>query len=49
MRDHRILIGTDGPYDNVLKIRPPLTIEAVDCDLLPSVLAEVLRETSSFN
>lgn len=49
MRDHRILIGTDGPYDNVLKIRPPLTIEAVDCDLLLSVLAEVLRETSSFN
>tara|TARA_X000000950_G_scaffold288671_1_gene406651 strand:- start:3916 stop:4065 length:150 start_codon:yes stop_codon:yes gene_type:complete len=49
MRDHRILIGTDGPYDNVLRIRPPLTIEVVDCDLLLSVLAEVLRETSSFN
>jgi len=49
MRDHRILIGTDGPYDNVLKIRPPLTIGAADCDLLLSVLAEVLRETASLN
>jgi len=49
LRDHRILIGTDGPYDNVLKIRPPLTIGANDCDLLLSVLAEVLRETSSLN
>ncbi|MGC6453133.1 MAG: aminotransferase class III-fold pyridoxal phosphate-dependent enzyme [Candidatus Puniceispirillaceae bacterium] len=45
MRDHRILIGTDGPYDNVLKIRPPLTIGAVDCDLLLDVLGEVLQET----
>ena len=47
MRDHRILIGTDGPYDNVLKIRPPLTIEASDCDLLLRMLGEVLRETRS--
>lgn len=49
MRDHRILIGTDGPYDNVLKIRPPLTITAADCDLLLTVLAEILLETSSLN
>jgi len=47
LRDHRILIGTDGPYDNVLKIRPPLTIEAADCDLLLAVLGEALRETES--
>ena len=49
MRDHRILIGTDGPFDNVLKIRPPLTIGAADCDLLLAVLGEVLRETESLN
>ena len=30
MRDHRILIGSEGPKDNILKIRPPLTIESDD-------------------
>ena len=49
MRDHRILIGTDGPFDNVLKIRPPLTIGAADCDLLLAIMGEVLRETESLN
>ena len=28
MRDHRILMGSEGPKDNILKIRPPLTIES---------------------
>jgi 4-aminobutyrate aminotransferase-like enzyme len=27
MRDHRIWIGSERPEDNVLKIRPPLTID----------------------
>ena len=49
LRDHRILIGTDGPDDNVLKIRPPLTIGAADCDLLLSVLGEVMGEASLIN
>ncbi|MEC7236669.1 MAG: aminotransferase class III-fold pyridoxal phosphate-dependent enzyme, partial [Pseudomonadota bacterium] len=49
LRDHRILIGTDGPDDNVLKIRPPLTIEAADCDLLLSVLEDVMGEVVLLN
>ena len=49
LRDHRILIGTDGPDDNVLKIRPPLTIEATDCDLLLSVLDDVMGEAILLN
>ena len=49
LRDHRILIGTDGQDDNVLKIRPPLTIEEVDCDLLLSVLEDVMAEASLLN
>lgn len=44
MRDHRILIGSEGPKDNILKIRPPLTIEAEDVEMLVSVLDEVLAE-----
>ncbi|MFA3920732.1 aminotransferase class III-fold pyridoxal phosphate-dependent enzyme [Ruegeria hyattellae] len=44
MRDHRILIGSEGPKDNILKIRPPLTIEAEDVDMILTVLREVLGE-----
>jgi 4-aminobutyrate aminotransferase-like enzyme len=49
LRDHRILIGTDGPFDNVLKIRPPLTISAADCDLLLARLDDVLHEAALLN
>ncbi|WP_458792286.1 aminotransferase class III-fold pyridoxal phosphate-dependent enzyme [Yoonia sp. MH D7] len=44
MRDHRILIGSEGPKDNILKIRPPLTIEAEDADMIISVLNDILGE-----
>ena len=44
MRDHRILIGSEGPKDNILKIRPPLTIEAEDVEMIVSVLDKVLAE-----
>ncbi len=49
LRDRRILIGTDGPHDNVLKIRPPLTIRAADCDLLLAVLGDILVEAEVLN
>ncbi|UWQ41394.1 aminotransferase class III-fold pyridoxal phosphate-dependent enzyme [Leisingera aquaemixtae] len=47
MRDHRILIGSEGPKDNILKIRPPLTIEPEDADMITSVLDEILREVAA--
>ncbi|CUI01311.1 aminotransferase class III-fold pyridoxal phosphate-dependent enzyme [Leisingera aquaemixtae] len=47
MRDHRILIGSEGPKDNILKIRPPLTIEPDDADMITSVLDEILREVAA--
>jgi 4-aminobutyrate aminotransferase-like enzyme/Ser/Thr protein kinase RdoA (MazF antagonist) len=37
-----ILISTDGPLDNVLKIKPPLAIAAEDCDRFLTALAECL-------
>jgi len=43
MRENRILIGSDGPKDNVIKIRPPLTIELEDAEMLVSTLLEVLE------
>ena len=45
LRAERILIGTEGPADNVLKIRPPLTIEPDDVDQLLETLDRVLNET----
>lgn len=48
MRDHRILIGSEGPKDNILKIRPPLTIEAEDVDMILWALRQVLSEVGDF-
>jgi len=44
MKDKGILIGTEGPRHNVLKIRPPMVIEKADADRLIEVLDEVLSE-----
>ncbi|SPJ28014.1 aminotransferase class III-fold pyridoxal phosphate-dependent enzyme [Falsiruegeria mediterranea] len=48
MRDHRILIGSEGPKDNILKIRPPLTIEAEDVEMILWALDQVLSEVGDF-
>lgn len=42
MRDNRILIGSEGPEDNILKFRPPLTIERDDVDMITAILDQVL-------
>ncbi|MBY6056385.1 aminotransferase class III-fold pyridoxal phosphate-dependent enzyme [Leisingera daeponensis] len=47
MRDHRILIGSEGPKDNILKIRPPLTIEAEDTDMIVEILDSILQEVEA--
>jgi 4-aminobutyrate aminotransferase-like enzyme len=44
LRELGVLTGTDGPYHNVLKIRPPLMFTAADADLLVATLDEVLAE-----
>lgn len=44
MRENRILMGSEGPYDNILKIRPPLTIDQEGVDMILAVLDEVLEE-----
>jgi 4-aminobutyrate aminotransferase-like enzyme/Ser/Thr protein kinase RdoA (MazF antagonist) len=44
LRERRILIGTDGPFHNVLKIRPPMPFDLPDAELLASTLDEVLGE-----
>lgn len=44
MKDHGILIGTDGPFHNVLKIKPPLVFGQDDADQLVETLNCVLGE-----
>ncbi len=46
MREERILIGTEGPDANILKIRPPLTIDAEDIGMLVETLDRVLGEAA---
>jgi 4-aminobutyrate aminotransferase-like enzyme len=42
MRERGILLGTDGPFANVLKIRPPMPFTLEDADQLVAALDEVL-------
>jgi len=44
MRELGILIGTEGPFHNVLKIRPPMVFEKSNADRLVQVLDDVLSE-----
>ncbi|MCI0447396.1 aminotransferase class III-fold pyridoxal phosphate-dependent enzyme, partial [bacterium] len=44
MRDLGVLIGTDGPYDNVLKIRPPMPFSKDDAKFLITTLKKILLE-----
>jgi 4-aminobutyrate aminotransferase-like enzyme len=47
MRDHRILIGSEGPKDNILKIRPPLTIDSDDVEMIVQTLDLILDEVAA--
>jgi 4-aminobutyrate aminotransferase-like enzyme len=42
MRDDGVLIGTDGPFHNVLKIRPPMPFGLEDAEALVNCLDKAL-------
>jgi 4-aminobutyrate aminotransferase-like enzyme len=44
MRDLGILLSTDGPHENVIKIKPPLCFDEADVDLMVALLDRALRE-----
>jgi len=46
MRELGILMSTDGPFNNVLKIKPPLTFGRKESDLLITTLNRVLKENA---
>ena len=43
-REHGILLGTDGPFHNVIKIRPPMPFSESDADLLVATMDKILAE-----
>ncbi len=44
MRDKGILMSTDGPFNNVLKIKPPMVFSTSHADFLLDSMARVFRE-----
>jgi len=42
MKENGILLSTDGPDDNVIKIKPPLVFNTNDADKILSILPKVL-------
>jgi 4-aminobutyrate aminotransferase-like enzyme len=47
MREHGILLGIDGPYHNVIKIRPPMPFSAADAELLVATMDKILEQDFS--
>jgi 4-aminobutyrate aminotransferase-like enzyme/Ser/Thr protein kinase RdoA (MazF antagonist) len=47
MRERGILAGTDGPYHNVVKIRPPMPFDQQNAEFLVHVIDAVLKEDFS--
>ncbi len=45
MREEGVLLSTDGPDRNVIKIKPPLCFTAADADFLVAKLDRILSET----
>jgi 4-aminobutyrate aminotransferase-like enzyme/Ser/Thr protein kinase RdoA (MazF antagonist) len=46
LRERGVLISTDGPHDNVIKIKPPMTFGRPEADILCDELAIALAELS---
>jgi 4-aminobutyrate aminotransferase-like enzyme/Ser/Thr protein kinase RdoA (MazF antagonist) len=44
LREHGILISTDGPLHNVLKLKPPMVFSEQNADEMVSVLGKILAE-----
>lgn len=44
MRDNGVLISTDGPFDNVLKIKPPLVFGMQEADIMVDALQQALEQ-----
>lgn len=43
LRERHILVGTDGPFHNVVKIRPPMPFDEENADLLLETFERILQ------
>jgi 4-aminobutyrate aminotransferase-like enzyme len=46
MKEKGVLLGTDGPFHNVIKIKPPLVIAKRDVDLFVDALDACIANLS---
>ncbi len=44
MMEHRIFTSLDGPLENVIKIKPPLTFSRTEADYFMEVMSKILEE-----
>ena len=44
LKDEGVLNSTDGPFENVIKLKPPLVFDASNAEFFLDRLADVLRE-----
>ena len=44
MRERQVLVGKEGRFDNILKLRPPLVFEKKHVDLLVNGLDDALKQ-----
>ncbi len=44
LRQRGVLLNTDGPFVNVLEIRPPMDLGGANVDLLVTALDDILGE-----
>ena len=42
MRDDGVLLSTDGPFDNMLKIKPPMAFGRAEADIMVEALDAAL-------
>jgi 4-aminobutyrate aminotransferase-like enzyme len=47
LRNHGILAGTDGPYHNVIKLRPSMIFAQADAELFLDIFAKILDEVTN--
>src|SRR5262249_6055804 len=45
-RRRGVLLATEGPHGNVLKLKPPIALREEHCDLFLAVLREALSEVA---
>ena len=44
LKNRGILLGTDGPFSNVIKIKPPMVMTVADADMFLRILDDELTD-----